>query len=66
MDTTEIRHELPVYTISGTLDVGQFWMVAVEFNGDGVSAVSTGMHEERAVRLSFHLLCKPVATDRAS
>ena len=40
VDTTELRHELPVYTTSGTLDIGQVWMVAIESIDDGISEVS--------------------------
>lgn len=62
MDTTELRHELPVYTISGTLDVGKFWVVAVEFIDDDTSAVSAGTHE---VPGGWHMFTKPVTNDRA-
>lgn len=40
LDTKELRHELPVYTISGTLSIGQFWVVAIEFIENGTPEVS--------------------------
>lgn len=43
VDTTELRHELAFYTVSGTSDVGQFWVVAIEFIEDGTPAVSIRM-----------------------
>lgn len=65
VDTTELRHELPVYTISGTLDIGQFWMVAVEFVGDGLSAVSARMHKGSVVRSRWNVLSNSVTIDRS-
>lgn len=65
LNTAETRHDLPVYTISGTLNMGQFWVVAIEFIENGMSAVRAGMHMGRMVRRECHKLVLALAAGMA-
>ena len=42
LDTSEANNGSPVYTISGIMDVGQIWVVAVEVELDETSSIVSG------------------------
>lgn len=55
IDTEVTFNENPVYTASGTLDVGQIWMSAVEFTPEDADTTVSGTMDVRELLRGFVL-----------